>query len=391
MTRYDRPRLIEDTTGATKLKVSLPGGRYQLSLRDGGRSLLCDRLGYELRDVVPDPLVRVLVATGDAWFPHQRDYESVLADLPENAPASERDRAAVAEYLRTTRVPAVRLETVTRVIEETGLSGHIDPDDVPVTELPTIPDGIFEDDSSSAEASGEPDEPDEPTREAVEPDEPTREAVEPDEPTREVGEPDEPTRETIEPDDRIEERPADRPPVGDEGTEGKGEETDAELREIPGVGAKRADALRAAGFDSIAELAETRPADLAAVPSFSEATATVAVEGAREHLDDGPSTAEKLARQTGREASLFEAALSQLAAAGVPPSAARQTLLRQYGPSVADIDAVDGRMAYFLSEAGYSTPLEVSGASLEELEAVDYVGATTAARIKEGAAALLDD
>lgn len=361
MTRYDRPRLIEDTTGATKLKVSLPGGRYQLSLRDGGRSLLRDRLGYELRDVVPDPIVRVLVATGDAWFPHQRDYESVLADLPENAPAGETDREAVAEYLRTTRVPAVRLETVTRVIETTGLSGHVDPDDVPVTELPTIPDGIFEEEATSEEGSGE---------------------------ASELGER---TGEAVEPADRTDDGPADQQTIGDDGTEKEDEEADSELREIPGIGAKRADALRAAGFDSIAELAETRPADLAAVPSFSEATATVAVEGAREHLDDGPSTAEELARQTGREASVFEAPLSQLAAAGVPPSAARQTLLRQYGPSVADIDAVDGRMAYFLSEAGYSTPLEVSGASLEELEAVDYVGAATAARIKEGAAELLDD
>ena len=76
-------RLLRDAQDRYKLNVSLPGGRYQLSLDDPAVIVLKNELGLSTRDTVPNAFVPFFVATGDAWFPRQRDTDEILGDLPE--------------------------------------------------------------------------------------------------------------------------------------------------------------------------------------------------------------------------------------------------------------------------------------------------------------------
>lgn len=146
-----------------------------------------------------------------------------------------------------------------------------------------------------------------------------------------------------------------------------------------------------AGVDDVNELATMRPAELASVPSISEDMATVIVEGARELTRATEPVADKLAQQTGADREELSKVLSMLAASGVPGSGAEATLRELYGPSIIEVDGVDGRMAYFLHEAGYTTPWELSEASVEELEEVNQLGPVTAERVQEGARKLLSN
>lgn len=392
MSSANRPRLIEDSTGRKKLKISLPGGRYQLSLDDSGVILLCDELGYDLRDTVPDAIVEILVATGDAWFPHQRDYESVIEDLPTTTPLSEADGSALAEYLRTRRVPEARISVVRDVVSRSPISDRVNPDDIEVKELPTLPSGIFDDGETGAV------EPDRtastgaarPTSSSTTGDDETPDSV-PDLIDHLVSTTSA-SRDWIA--TRVE-RLVDREVPLEEAARvlerqfGEGPPS-PDVFDVPGVGTIRGYNLLSAGLDSVEELAEIRPAELAETPNIDERTATTIVEGARELVGYDESSAAQLARQTNASADEFESALAQLAAAGVPPSAAMPTLRTLYGPSLVDVDGVDGRMAYFLWEAGYATPWELTQASVEELEAVDYLGPATAERVVENANDLIN-
>lgn len=380
----DRPRLVQDATGRAKLQVSLPGGRYQLSLDDSGAVLLRDGLGYDTRDVVPDLVARVLVATGDAWFPHQRDYESVAAELPETTAAGTADLAGIADYLRSRKVPEKRVELVRDIVRSTPLADHLDPGDVQVKELPPLPEGIFETDEDSAtnrpavgESAAEPS----PEADA----EPTAETLA-DQVAARTGADRAAVREAAE---RLLDSRGASEAVGEALERRFDDDPSPDVFDVPGVGLIRGARLVGSGVDSVADLAETTPADLSARTPFDETWATTIVEGARELVGETEPTAARLAQQTGVPRGTFEGALSQLAAAGVPPSAAAGPLREQYGPSLTDVDGVDGRMAYFLHEAGYPTPWDLVQASPVELEAVSYVGETTAERIRAAATDLI--
>lgn len=395
MSGTDRPRLIEDATGRKKLKISLPGGRYQLSLDDGGVNLLCDRLGYGLRDVVPDIIVKILVATGDAWFPHQRDYQSVIEDLPNTTHPTDEDLTGVAEYLRSKRVTKSRIGTVRDIVDSSQLTRWIDPDEIQVKELPTPPEGIFDEEISGSEG-------DEPTR--------TGAAKQSGSTSRSSGDGTSAEPESVDVmadqlvsrtsksrsyiETRIE-RLLDRgasPEIVVRTLERQfvDNRPQPDLFDIPGVGTIRGYNLIKAGLDSVDQLAEARPAELAEATHLDEATATMIVEGARELLGEAEPTAVRLARQTNTSKEDLEAVLSLLAAAGVPPSASTSTLRELHGPSIVEIDAVDGRMAYFLYEAGYTTLWEIAQASLDELESVDYLGPSTAETVRTEARTLIE-
>lgn len=116
--------------------------------------------------------------------------------------------------------------------------------------------------------------------------------------------------------------------------------------------------------------------------------AAVAIEGAREIVGEVEPMEKQLANETGVSETLYEKALSSLAAAG-PPSEAGPSLRTIYGPTVGDIDTVSGVQAYFLWEAGYQTPKNVVEASTEELEQVYQVGSATAPEIQNAARNLL--
>lgn len=144
MTGTAQSRMIEDSAGRKKLTVSLSGGIYQLSLDDRGVALLCNDLGYGLGEHISNEVVCILVAIGDAWFPHQRDYESVLDELPETNSASESERRGLAAFLRSIRVPEARIAVVRAVVEDSPLSDRIDPAEIDIKELPPLPPDIFE-------------------------------------------------------------------------------------------------------------------------------------------------------------------------------------------------------------------------------------------------------
>ena len=378
MPNPSRPQLIEDTTGRKKLKISLPGGRYQLSLDDRGVNLLCDRLGYTLRDTVPDTIVCVLVATGDAWFPHQRDYESVIQVLPDTHPLNETERSELVDFLLSTRVAEARISVVRDVVRNSSLSNQMDPDDIEVNELPELPSDIFGETTS------------EPPESAASETEQAFQSIE-DVVDRLVTDTSEHRSTLEEQAERLLQRDVALEDAFETLRRQFGPNTpEPDVFDIPGVGTIRGHHLFTAGADSVEELAETRPVDLAETPYFSEETATTIIEGAREVAGYEESTASQLARQTNESVDALESALAQLAAAGVPPSAAESSLRELYGPSIVDIDAVDGRMAYFLFEAGYKTPWELTQATVSELEEIDYLGPTTAENVIEGANELID-
>jgi hypothetical protein len=376
MSNAKNPKLTEDGTGRKKLAVSLGGGRYQLSLDDSAVVLLEDALGYGRGDPVSDLVVRVFVATGDAWFPHQRDYRSVVSDVPETRSANDAELEALARYLRSRRVPEVRAGLVRSLVANSRLTRHLDPADVAVKELPTAPPGIFDEGDERGSAGqrsttvsgaqirnrgGEEGE----NAEGVSVGE-WGESVRHESTSRESGE------------------------HGEVSSENTVETREYTVFDIPGIGKTRGNELVESGWDSVDEIAETRPAILAESAQLTESRATVAVKGARELVGDEPSTATRLAAQTGVDESKFDDALSQLAAAGVPPSAAASTLRELFGPSVADISAVDGRMAYFLHDAGYTTPWDIVDATREELETVDYLGSKTATTVQIATEELLE-
>lgn len=336
----DPTRLVRDATDRFKLKVSLPGGRYQLSLDDRAVILLTDDLGYSERDTVPNPIVPVLVAMGDAWFPRERDVDDVIRDLPSGGHLTDRERAALRTYLTSNYVQERNVDRVLEAVERTPLD-PLTEDDLEVTSLPSIPEtvdlgeGAADDEGAAPSAAGE--------------------------------------------------SRADDP--ADAST---GESLRTVFEEIPGIGPERSKRIAAAGYASLEELAESRPTDLAAARGLSEGIAAVAIEGARELVGQVPPMQDRLEARTGVPAAEFEAALSTLAAAGVPPSEAEPGLAVIYGPTVGDVDAVTGAQAYFLWEAGYRTPKDLLEASREELEAVSRVGSRTAPRIQESARELLE-
>ncbi|MFB6071133.1 MAG: hypothetical protein ABEJ76_08930 [Halanaeroarchaeum sp.] len=123
-----RTRFIRDGTGRYKLKVSLPGGRYQLSLDSGAIIALQDGLGLAERDKVPEPFVRIFVAAGDAWFPNERDIDGVIEDLPADGKLSKNEREELIRYVEDKRVPPRNRTRFRRAVEESPIADDVDLD-----------------------------------------------------------------------------------------------------------------------------------------------------------------------------------------------------------------------------------------------------------------------
>jgi predicted flap endonuclease-1-like 5' DNA nuclease len=350
------PRLIRDSADRYKLKISLPGGRYQLSLDDRAVIVLIDELGLTVRDTVPEPFIPFFVAMGDAWFPRQRDVDAVLEDLQIDGRLDSDEYSVLHSYVTETRVPERNADRVRRVLEQSPLADELDSEALQIQSLPSIPDileGSETTESGAKSAGGKTD---------------SGSSME----KRQTG-----TKQQ-------------QPPPGQQTEQEAVDDIALEtLQEIPGIGPHRAEQLVDGGVKSLAALAEARPVDLASLIGISEDIAAVAVEGAREVLGQTPPASERLRKQTGVETGVFEPALSSLAASGVPASEAIPQLRVLYGPTVADIESVSGQQAYYLWEAGYQTPHDILEASIEELTSVYQVGSTTAPDIQDGARELL--
>jgi len=254
----ERTRLIEDQTGRKKLHVTLPGGRYQLSLDDGAVNLLCDSLGYDIGDIVPEPFVPILVATHDAWFPRQRDIESVVADLPTDGSLTNRQREALVEYLTSIRISSSHAPLVKEAIADSPISNTITSDDLQIKSLPPIPSKI---DMEGGTRSGLPSD--------------TTQDTESHSATETID---------MSASSKTEEVVSDEQSI-----------TETDICQIPGIGETRAESLLQGGCTSVEEIADARPADIAAVTALTEQLATVAVEGAREIVGENESTVTRLA------------------------------------------------------------------------------------------------
>lgn len=373
-------KLITDATGREKLKVSLSGGRYQLSLNDGAAALYLDALRLDIGDSVPEPSVPLVVATGDAWFPHEKDVDGIIDDLPSQGALTDDEREALVSYVTSTWISAKNEQRVIDAISSSPIADEVDPSQLRVRELPRPPKGIdfgqtddyqslqsdrtqTSDDRSATDSPGD----DSGSQSLDGP----RDARDGDSVADSV--------------DDVADSADDVADSADHGTD-----TADKFEELPGIGSDRAELIQSAGITTIEQLAATRPSDLAEVPGLSYGIAMVAVEGAREMAGTTQSTADRLHAETGTDVSTFEAALSQLAASGVPPSEAAPVLRTLFGPNVSDIDGVTGQQAYFLWRDGYRTPADVAEASVTELCEVDQLGAKTAPKIKTAAADLLE-
>ncbi|WP_253738964.1 helix-hairpin-helix domain-containing protein [Halohasta salina] len=348
-------RLIQDATGRYKLKISLPGGRYQLSLDDRAVNLLKDRLGLSVRSTLSDHFVPFILAMGDGWFPRQRDVDQVIRDFSVEGSLTGNERAALTAYVTESYLTERNEERVRRVLEDSPLSESVSASDLQIKELPSVPESLFVSDSDESEQTG------------------VVTSSSKSEPSEETEA--DPTTEMAASDSTVEDDPD--------------PETVESLQQIPGIGPLRAKQLVVGGVKSIETLADSRPNELATIDQISESIATVAIEGARELLGQTPPVDQRLEAQTGVEKEEFASALSSLAASGVPASEAAPSLRVLYGPTVADIDVVTGQQAYFLWEAGYQTPHDIVTASQEELTDVMQVGTTTAERIHSDAVDLL--
>lgn len=347
-------RLIKDSSDRYKLKVSLPGGQYQLSLDDQAVIVLIDELGLSVRDTVPDAFVPFFVATGDAWFPSQRDTEAVIDDLPSDSTLTSQEHSVLLSYITENRIAARNEDIVKTALENSPISNDVTFSELDIQPLPELPDMLLN------AASSEP-QPEDHPKDSISDSE--------SEPSEQQAEHDE-TQSQSQPDSK--------------------ENTVKALQEIPGIGPNRAEKLVSGGVQSIAALADSRPIEVQKIEGISEGLAMVAIEGAREFVGDTTPAENRLKNQTNVTEDVFDPVLSSLASAGIPASEAMSTLRVLYGPTVADIGAVSGHQAYFLWESGYQTPQDIVEASTEELEDVYQVGAETAPEIQESAENLLN-
>jgi len=315
---------------------------------------LTDQLGLDVRDTVPDPFVPFFVAVGDAWFPKQRDTDTVIEDLPTGGALDSEEKAALISYLTKTQIPARNKGRVLTAIEKSPISEEVDASELHIKSLPPIPDSIDTSDSSDSAS---------------------KQSVH--------------QKETESDRDKTQESDSETEETAAPKQSETAENVIELLQQIPGIGPHRAEKLVNGGVQSLQMLADARPVELSEIQGISEDIATVAVEGAREIQGDTVPADQRLKTQTGVTKDVFDPALASLAGAGVPASEAMPTLRVLYGPTVADIDAVSGQQAYFLWEAGYQTPHDIIEASIDELVEVYQVGSTTAEEVRASANQLL--
>lgn len=135
-------KLIEDATGRSKLKVSLPGGRYQLSLNDSAVTLLKDDLSLEVGATVPDPIVPILVATRGAWFPHEKNTDRIIEGLPTKGVLTDAEHDALVAYVTSVLIRSVDKERVVDVVVSSPIADSVDCSQLRVKDLPKPPSGI---------------------------------------------------------------------------------------------------------------------------------------------------------------------------------------------------------------------------------------------------------
>jgi hypothetical protein len=327
-------RLIRDSADRYKLKVSLPGGRYQLSLDDRAVIFLTDQLGVSEQDTVPNPFVPFFIAMGDAWFPNERDVEEILNNIHAEGTLTADDCSALVSYLKNTHIQTRNEQRVREVLEDSPIADAIDPSELNIKELPPIPDGL-----TSPET-------DDSTTNKRDIDSSTDDEVQQDSD-------DEPTSET------------DSSPT----------EPQASLTDIPGVGAVYAETLRNEGYTTISNVAETHPTELATETSLTVETAQCIRLGAKELRGDSGTPLETVAEETSTPQSVVADAYVTIASCPGDVQSKIDALHTLFSEDESILDLANHSLyhLYLLYHAGFEDLYSVADASLDELTAVPYI------------------
>jgi len=136
------PRYVTDQTGGDKLEISLPGGRYQLTLKDRAVNVLKDDLGLDVGDYVPDAFVPFFVAMGDAWFPRNNEKAHIISTYEVGGPLTEEARDVLISYVTNTRIHKQNVEGFESALKDSPIEADVDPDELQIIDIPTIPSGI---------------------------------------------------------------------------------------------------------------------------------------------------------------------------------------------------------------------------------------------------------
>jgi len=175
-----------------------------------------------------------------------------------------------------------------------------------------------------------------------------------------------------------------------------------DLEDISGVGASKADALREAGFETVADVAAASQDELAEVDGIGAALAArikadvgeLEVEDSTEAADEATADDTEADSEVEDDDDLVDEA-SEAEEAPEPADDAEAEVdepepaadesdesALDLPESLEDISGVGASKADALREAGYETPRDVASASQESLAAVDGIGKALAARIK---------
>jgi large subunit ribosomal protein L32e len=149
-----------------------------------------------------------------------------------------------------------------------------------------------------------------------------------------------------------------------------------ELEDISGVGGAKAEALRAAGFETVESVRRATQDELAEAEGVGQALA------ARIKAEVGDVEVEASDEDAEPEAAEGEAEPPEPDAEPEPPSPDEET------PEIDDISGVGPAKAEALREAGFDTIEAVQAASQEELADVEGIGMALAARINADAGGL---
>lgn len=169
--------------------------------------------------------------------------------------------------------------------------------------------------------------------------------------------------------------------------------SDPWISDIYGVGIVRACRLLQAGYTDLEAIANANRGSLAEIHGISGDFATVFIEHAQELIGNRELTAQAVASATSRSKEQIEKDLGSLGASGVPPSQAEQFLLAHHErdpPRLTDINRVDTRVAYFLTEAEFERPEDVASASVTDLTGVRYIGDSNAETIQDSAQEIVE-
>lgn len=171
-----------------------------------------------------------------------------------------------------------------------------------------------------------------------------------------------------------------------DGDSQRSKSADIPLEEVAGIGEKRAEMLRNAGYETADDVAQASPESLSQVRLVSDKSARCIHTTAREECGYADTTLSDWAATWDVEREAVVEAYESLAGAVVPPSEARDTLEallnEQNDTSVMTLSSFSLRYRHFLFEAGFHTLDEVADASIESLTDASYVGKSIAKSIR---------